>query len=246
MPVTWLQAAKRSNGVVVFLHGGAYLGGPLEQQWRWLLEIARRVDVAAVAIRYRMPPKHPFPAALDDAGTAIRAMRDAGEIDDGNWVLSGDSAGGGLALATTRTLKDDHGILPAGLVLTAPWVDLEMRSPELLAQVPQDAFLHPLWLGRAARAYAGGVPLSDPRLSPINGSFTGFPPTHLNVGTRDLFLTDVRRLARALEVAGVPVQCIEQDGGMHTYVQDIVTPEARWTIASQSAWLSQLLSRRER
>ena len=242
VPTTWLAPELRSEGAVVFFHGGSYSGGPFRGQWAWLAEIQRRTGLAAAMVRYRMPPTHPFPAALDDAVTAIRAMRASGVIDDGRWFLGGDSAGGGLALAAAQTQRDAGDPLPAGLVLTAPWVDLEMEHPDLLAQPGETMALGRSLLRQSAERYAAGVPLADRRLSPINGSMDGLPPVHVNVGTRDLFLPDIRRLRAAFDDVGVPVTSIEQEDATHTYPQQITTPEAEWTIRSQSQWIRERLS----
>ena len=241
VPVTWLAPELRSEGALVFLHGGAYLAGPIGGQWAWLAETQRRTGIAAAMVRYRMPPKHPFPVALDDTVGAIRALCAASDLRDGHWVLGGDSAGGGLALAAAHALRDAGETLPAGLMLTAPWVDVEMEHADLLAHEANDPMMGRSVLRWSAELYAAGVPLDDPRLSPVNGVMHGLPPVHVNVGTRDLFLADVRRLRQLLEEAGVSVTSIEQEGGVHTYPQQITTPEAEWTIRSQVRWIAEVL-----
>ena len=236
--VVWLQAAQRHRGVVVFLHGGSYIIGPGRNQWGWLAEIQRRTQLAVASVIYRMPPDDPFPAALDDALAAIRGMSEAGQLQDGPWVLAGDSAGGGLAITTQRILLNEQTAKPSGLVLTAPWVDLTLTNPELSDSQRTDPLLHTGWLLWAARLYAGGVPLDDPRLSPINGSFAGFPPVHLDVGTRDLFLPDVRRVRDELRAAGVEVDYLEQEGGVHDFAHLVRTPEGRRATETQADWTS--------
>ncbi|MCW3014160.1 MAG: mlhB, partial [Solirubrobacterales bacterium] len=150
----------------------------------------------------------------------------------------GGSAGGGLALATHRALLDRGADGPSGLLLTAPWVDLVLAAPELAASEKADGFLRRSWLGWAARLYAAGTPLDDPRLSPIHASFAGFAPAaHLDVGTHDLFLPDVRRLRDKLAAAGVDVTYVEQPGGRHTYPLFLERPEAQATVAAQARWL---------
>ena len=134
--------------------------------------------------------------------------------------------------------------MPAGLVLTAPWVDIEMEHPQLLADERAELLKGRAVLRWAAERYAGGVPLDDPRLSPINGSMGGLPPVHLNVGTYDLFLADNRRLRDALEAVDVPVCFIEQAGAAHTYPQQIDTAEAEWTIRSQVRWIGERIDSR--
>ncbi|WP_052424589.1 family 78 glycoside hydrolase catalytic domain [Streptomyces fulvoviolaceus] len=241
VPTTWLARQSRAHGTVVYLHGGSYNVGPLATQWRWLGEIQQRTGVAAATVLYRMAPDHPHPTPLNDAVAAITALHEAGDLSDGRWVLAGDSAGGGLALATAQALCAAGGPMPAGMMLTAPWVDLEMANPELNESEATDTLLSRYYLGWAARLHAGGSPLDDPALSPINGTFDGLPPVHLDAGTRDLFLPDVRRLRDALEAAGVSVTWIEQEGGMHTYPLQTTTREAQWTIRSQAEWLTKLI-----
>ena len=241
VPTTWLAHDQHRRGTVVFLHGGAYTGGPFAGQWKWLAELHRTAGVAAAMVLYRMPPRHPHPAALDDTIRAITALHASGELEEGRWILAGDSAGGGLALAAAQALRDSGGPMPAGLVLTAPWVDLEMATPQIEAAEKADPFLSRSGLWWSARVYADGAALDDPRLSPINASMTGLPPVHLNVGTRDLFLPDVRRLRDALHDARVPVTHIEQEGAVHAYPQQITTPEAQWTIRDQIRWLRNVL-----
>lgn len=242
VPVVWLGPEESSNGVVVGLHGGAYVSGPIASQWNWMAEVQRRTSVGMAMLIYRMPPEDPYPAALEDAVNAIIAMQDGGHVVPGKWILCGDSAGGGLAIAVVSKLIEARRALPAGLVLTAPWVDLAMQNPELAVSERADGYLDRSWLSWAARLYAGGRSLEDPLLSPLFGCFRGFPPAHINVGTRDLFLPDVRRLKEKLLEANVFVHYIEQEGGIHTYPLVVRTPEAQATIASQVQWIRKTLA----
>jgi acetyl esterase/lipase len=203
--------------------------------------MCQRAGVAAAGVIYRMPPRHPFPAALDDAIAVIEALQAEGRLSDGTWLLAGDSAGGGLALAAAQTLRDRGKPLPAGLLLTAPWVDVEMANPDLNASELTDPFLTRKLLGWTARLYADGVALRDPRLSPINGDMRGLPPVHLNVGTRDLLQPDVRRLQQALLRADVPVTYIQQEGAMHTYPQ-MAGAAGEWAVREQVKWIADRLA----
>ncbi len=241
VPVVWLAPQQSADGVVVGLHGGSYISGPIASQWEWMADVQKRTSVAMAMVIYRMPPQWPYPAALDDSVNAIIAMQDDCDLPAGKWILFGDSAGGGLALAVVSRLIEAGRELPAGLLLTAPWVDIAMSNPELEASERADGFLHRSWLGWAARLYANGHSLEDPLLSPLFGSFRGFPPTHLNVGTRDMFLPDVRLLKEKLLAADVSVHYIEQEGGIHTYPLLLKTPEAQATVASQAEWIKRRL-----
>ena len=242
VPVTWLGGPPRGVGAVVYLHGGAYVFGPVRSQWAWVAELHRRTSLAAAVVRYRMPPRAPHPAALRDVVTAVAAMSVSKELVDGHWVLAGDSAGGGLALAAVRALRSEGHPCPSGLLLTAPCVDLEMANPALELSERSDPFLHRTWLVWAGRLYAAGTPLEDPALSPINDTLVGLPPVHLDVGTRDLFLPDIRRLRDRLERAQVPTTYIEQVGAAHTYPHEVMSPEARSTIRSQAEWVHRVVT----
>src|SRR5699024_10798861 len=158
--------ARRRAG----LHGGAYLHGERRAHWEWLEEITRRVGTAGAMVHYRMPPRFPFPVAYDDALEAVRELVDTAVVRSGRWVLSGDSAGAGLALAVAQALRDQSIPLPALLLLTSRWADLTgVRDG--------DAELR-----RAARLYTGPIPAEDPRISPVHGDLQGLPPVHLVAG----------------------------------------------------------------
>ena len=157
-------------------------------------------------------------------------------------MLAGDSAGGQLALAAVQQLRDADGPMPAGLLLTAPLVDMELAHPDTVAAIEAAGIKRDARFWWAFELYADGLPFSDPTLSPINASVAGLPPVHLNVGTEDFFLHDVRRLREALRDAGVPVSYTEQEGAEHVYALRSRTPQARWTVAEQVRWLREVLS----
>jgi acetyl esterase/lipase len=160
----------------------------------------------------------------------------------GHWVLAGDSAGGQLALSAAQHLRDTNGPMPAGLMLTAPLVDMELAHPDTLAATEAAGIKRDEKFWWAFKMYADDLPYSDPTLSPINASVAGLPPVHLNVGTDDFFLHDVRRLRNALRDAGVVVNYIEQQGAEHVYALRSGTPQARWAVAEQIRWLRDVLS----
>ena len=188
----WLDRHHRGNGLIIHLHGGAYVQGESRQTWEWLEEVARRAGTAAAMIHYRLAPRHRYPAAVDDVLRALADMQRETVLRPGRWVLSGDSAGAGLALAVAQTLAATGVDAPAALLLESPWSDLsrEDHGEESLKV--------------AARLYAGAVPRTEPRLSPALGDLTGLPPVHLVGGDRDPLVHDGRRLIAALaEAVGV-------------------------------------------
>ena len=239
--VTWLARSNYKAGVVVYLPGGLYVAGPVAPQWKWLAEVQRRTGVAAATVCYRKPPDHPHPAALDDVVAVIHSLHKTGEITAGHWVLAGDSAGGHLAIAACQQLRDTGGPMPAGLLLTAPLVDMEFAHPPTAAAIKADPTSTDATFWWGFKLYAGGTPLADPTLSVINAPLHGLPPVHLNVGTRDLFLFDNRRLVAALQDAGVELTYIEQQDAKHAYPLRTHTPEAQWAIRDQVRWLHDVI-----
>jgi acetyl esterase/lipase len=241
VPVTWLRPSLADRGVLVFLHGGSYVTGPVSGQWRWLAAIGAELSVAAVMVDYRLAPEHPHPAALDDVVAAVRALTSAGVLRPGRWALAGDSSGGALALAATRSLVAAGSPLPAALVLMAPWVDLTLADPRIPGTEPDDPVLSRRFLAPSAAAYAGRTPLDDHRLSPLHGDLGGLPPVHLAVGTRDILVHDVRLLRRRLRDAGVAVDHLEEPGALHAYPTLGPGPAADRAVGAQAAFLRERL-----
>lgn len=188
--------------IVVEIHGGALVmcGGDLS--WRVSVTWAKSRDAVTWVPDYRMPPQHPYPAALDDCVETYRAAlaaRSASQI-----LVSGVSAGGNLAAALMLRIKADGLPMPAGLVLVTPEVDLTESGDSFgtndgLCSLPSS-------LMSLNRLYAGDASLTDPFVSPLFGDVSGFPATLLTSGTRDLFLSNTVRMHRQLLAAGVPAE----------------------------------------
>ncbi len=215
VPVTWIDPDLASGATIVHLHGGAYVEGESRQTWEWLEEVARRSGAAAAMVHYRLAPRHRYPAAVDDVLRALADMQRSAALRPGRWVLSGDSAGAGLALVVAQTLAATAGAAPAALLLESPWSDLsrEDHGEESLRI--------------AARLYAGAVPRTEPRLSPVHGDLSGLPPVHLVAGARDPLVHDGRRLVAALEEAGAEQHVLELPGGGHQVALAAQGPEAQ-------------------
>lgn len=186
------------------LHGGALVFGGGENA---LLAAGRHADLHGMTcygVDYRMPPDHPYPAALDDCMATYRHALSHHAPD--KIVIGGRSAGGNLAAATVLRARDEGLPLPAALVLLSPEVDLTESGDSFHVNRTVDVVL-PNPLMSTNLLYAAGADLSHPYLSPLFGDFTqGFPPTFVQSGTRDLFLSNAVRLHRALRRAEVPVE----------------------------------------
>ncbi len=206
VPVTWInpEAAAR-RGTIIHLHGGAYLNGETQNHWAWLEEMRRRTGVAGAMVHYRMPPRFPFPAAYEDAVAAVRGMLKDSSVNPDRWVLSGDSAGAGLAIAVARALEELHLPGPRLLLLTSPWLDLS--APQRLPQ----------HLREATELYTGPVPADDPRISPLTGDLTNLPAIHLTAGGEDDLIGDGRALVEKVRAVGGRISVHEEPAAGHDF-----------------------------
>ncbi|USU05644.1 alpha/beta hydrolase [Sphingomonadaceae bacterium OTU29LAMAA1] len=184
-------------------HGGALVFGGGEACRAQASMQANQHGVLCYGVDYRMPPEHPYPAALDDALMAYRYVLE--RHAPSRIVIGGRSAGGNLAAAVLLRAKDEGLPLPAGLVLLSPEVDLTESGDSFHVNETVDVVL-PGSLIRANELYACGADLSHPYLSPLFGDLTGFPPAFIQSGTRDLFLSNAVRLHRALRRAEVEAE----------------------------------------
>ncbi|MGO2719244.1 MAG: alpha/beta hydrolase fold domain-containing protein [Brachybacterium tyrofermentans] len=209
----WLDEHRADRGIIVFLHGGAYVSGPFASDWAWLSRQVEARGCAGLMIDYRNAPDHQHPVALDDVEAALTALAVDGRLGGQPWILAGQHAGGGLAFAVARRLRGRTDIpAPDALIAMSPWLDLELSNAGITETDQVDPVHERRLLRDAARRYAGRTSLDDPDLSPINATLEGLPPVHLSVGTRDLFLSEVRVAKLQLEENGQDVSFREISG----------------------------------
>lgn len=222
-------------GTLIYLHGGGYSRGSAVSHRALVARMSKAFGLKAVSINYRMAPEHPCPAAIEDAIKAIKAVY---ALEDGPVILSGDSAGGGLALAATLRLRDASERLPDALYLLSPWTDLSMSGESVRTKADRDPMLHPEYLGAGGQLYLGGRPGTDPEASPLFADLNGLPPTLIQVGSDEILLSDSTRLADKLEAAGVPVDCEIWEGMWHDFqIFSPLIPEADWAIDRARVWV---------
>jgi len=193
--------AAAAGPVYLYLHGGAFVfgGGDYAKAYAGLM--ADRIGVTTVSVDYRMPPDHPFPAAPEDAVAAYRALVES--HGPARIVIGGSSAGGNLAAAAALMIRDRGLPQPAGVVLLTPMADLTEAGDSFRTNALLDVVLKGT-LANCNGVYAAGHDLTDPYLSPLFADFAkGFPPTLVQTGTRDLFLSNSVLIHRALRKAGV-------------------------------------------
>jgi acetyl esterase/lipase len=219
---------KNRNRILVNVHGGGYVFGPGEAGTLEAITMAGFSQMKVISIDYRMPPDHPYPAAMDDAMAVWKAVV---KLEKPARIgLFGTSTGGGMTLAMVQRAKAEGLPLPAAIAPGTPWSDLSKTGDSYFTHESLDNALggyEPL-LSAAAKLYANGIDLKDARLSPVYGDFAGFPPTILTTGTRDLFLSNTVRVHRKLRAAGVEAQLEVYEGQSHAqYIPDPVAPETK-------------------
>lgn len=228
-----------SGVAVMYLHGGGYVLGSPGTHAGLVSHLARAAGCECFVVDYRLAPEHPAPAALDDAVAAWAALTRSHPA----VALAGDSAGGGLALATAIAARDRGLPTPRALALLSPWTDLSLSGLSMSTHASRDPMLSRAWLAYAARHYAGSM-LTDPQVSPLFAELGGLPPTRIDVGSEEVLLSDAARLETRLREAGVPVQRQVWEGLWHDFqLHAGLLPEADRCILALGAFLREALAR---
>ncbi|HMK90671.1 MAG TPA: alpha/beta hydrolase fold domain-containing protein [Methylocystis sp.] len=194
-------ARSGSGRTLLYLHGGAYFAGSARTYRPIAAFLASRgFDVFTPS--YRLAPRHPFPAALDDARAAHAALA----AEARRLALAGDSAGGGLALALLQSLRDSGEKQPAAAALFSPWTDLAIAGASARAFEKSDPLFTRPMLKVGARAYLAGASPTDPRASPLYGGLGGLAPLLIHVGSEEMLSDDSLRLAEGVAATGGEVK----------------------------------------
>jgi len=203
----WLTPAQAAEGVLLYIHGGAWTL-PWNPVHRWLVShLARATGRRALALDYRLAPQNPFPAALEDCLAAYRWLLVNGNRPQ-QIVIGGDSAGGNLTLATLLALRDSGDPLPAAGVCLSPVTDLAGESGAMSGESPLsegDAGLPLEWAQQQLRMYLGDADPHQPLISPLYGDLRGLPPLLIQVGGTEYLRHDVQRFVPRARAAGVDV-----------------------------------------
>jgi acetyl esterase/lipase len=233
--------AKAARLLINF-HGGGYIVNGGEASTAEAVLGAHYSGMTVLSVDYRMAPDHPFPAALDDAVAVWRAV--IAERDPASVGVFGTSAGGGLTLALVQKLKALGLPLPGALAPSTPWADLTGASDSYRVNAEVDGiFSNFEGLGLfMAKTYAGETPLDHPLISPVNGDFSGFPPTLLTTGTRDILLSDTVRVHRKLRAAGAFSRLEVYEAMSHAeYMYAFDSPESASAFTDIAAFFDQHL-----
>ena len=214
---------------VVHFHGGGYCIGSARTIRGWAAHLSARAGCRVVLPEYRLAPEHPYPAGLRDARAAVAAL-------EGPVVLSGDSAGGGLALALALSMRDEGKTLPAGCILLSPWLDLSRDRRADPGLVRRDVLLSPNWLDACAHAYAAPESWADPSVSPLLAAHSGLPPLLIQAGTSELLAPDAELLAASAAAAGTDVTYTRWPRMWHDFALQPGLLAAADSALAQAAW----------
>lgn len=187
-----------------WLHGGGYCIGSINTHRGLLARISAASGARALAVDYRLAPEDPFPAAVEDAVAAYRWLLSTG-VDPAQVIIGGDSAGGGLTVATLVALRDTGEPLPAAAVCISPWTDLALTGESLITKAEADPMIEIDGITRVRDAYVGAADPRAPLVSPLYADLSGLPPMLVHVGESEVLLSDSTRLAERAEAAGVNV-----------------------------------------
>ena len=217
MTCEWLIGPGCSrDAALLYLHGGGYAMGTCNSYRALTSRAGIASGIQAVLPEYRLAPEHVFPAAVDDAVAAYRALLERG-IEPERIVVIGDSAGGGLSMAMLLALREAAVELPAAAVLLSPWLDLTMTGDSLQTRAEADPWLAPELVAPMARLYAGEREMTEPGLSPLFADLAGLPPMLIQVGDQEILLSDSTRMAERAKQAGVEVELEVWDELWHVW-----------------------------
>jgi acetyl esterase/lipase len=245
----WLEraddapAADAPAATVLYCHGGGYYFCSPRTHRSIAFGLATRADARLFSLDYRLAPEHRYPAALDDALAAYRALI-AMDIAPASIVIAGDSAGGGLALATLVALRDAGDTLPAGGLLFSPWTDLAATGASIHGNDSVDPMFCGAAIARAAQVYLGDSPATDPYASPVYADLHGLPPLFMAVGSTEVLLDDSQRVADHARTAGVDCEFEVWKNMPHVWPMFVpFIPEASGALEHAAAFVRRATSR---
>lgn len=225
--------------VLLYLHGGAYINGPFSIYDPYISRLSKICRVEGVLVGYRLAPEDPFPAALEDVNTVYTHLNENG-IQPSDILIAGDSAGGGLAIASLVSFRYQELPMPNACLAISPWADLTNSSDSHQTKAKKDVMLTKKQLDVDAKMYSNGMDLKNPLLSPVFADLTGLPPLFIQVGSDEILLSDSLTLAENAQKVGVPVTLKVWDGMFHVWhaMQHII-PEGRAAVEEACEFIQQ-------
>ncbi len=201
--------------VIFYMHGGGYIFGSTGLYRSMTMPMAAIAGADLFSLDYRLAPEHPCPAAIEDALAAYDWL--TARTPPARIVLGGDSAGGGLALATLQALRQRGRPMPAGAFFYSPWTDLAATGATVASNARADAMFNETSIRESGKKYAGALDLKDPRVSPLYGDFHGLPPLLVLASRDEMLFDDARRAVEKAKAAGVSVRFEPGEGLCHVW-----------------------------
>jgi phosphinothricin tripeptide acetyl hydrolase len=234
----WVRARHaRRDTALLYLHGGGYVVGSSKSHRHIAAAISEASRLSVFCADYRMAPEHPFPAAVDDALAAYQGLIGLG-ISHVKIAIAGDSAGGGLTLATLLAARDKGLPMPACAVAISPWADLSQSGEAYRTRMSRDPMITKAGLDAMSAAYLAGADAKTPLASPAFADFKGLPPILIQVGTEEALHSDAEAVAARADAAGVEVSFESWAGMMHVWhAFHPILSEGRDAIARIGAYL---------
>jgi acetyl esterase/lipase len=217
---------RHDHHLFVYVHGGAFVLNGGEASLAEPIMIAHRTGMPVLSIDYRMPPSNPAPAGTDDVMAVYRKVLD--EHSGRSVGLGGSSGGANMCMVTVQHAVRDGVEVPGALYLGTPGADMTETGDSVFINEGVDRTLVSYRnYVNAVRLYAGGLALGDPLISPIYGDFSGFPPTFLVTGTRDILLSATARTHIKIREAGSVADLLVYEGIAHAdYASEMASPES--------------------
>ncbi len=238
VPGRWSTTPEALPGrVLLYLHGGGYIIGSSLGYRALSSSLARAAKARSLTLDYRLAPENPYPAAVDDALAAYKGLLAQG-TSPGSIVIGGDSAGGGLTVATLIAARDAGLPMPAAALAISPWADMACTGSTYAAKAAEDPSINLDGLRAMAGTYLNGASSQSMLASPIYGNLAGLPPLLIQVGSLEILLDDSIRLAARAAEANVAVQLEVWSGLPHVWhVFAHQLSEGRDAIAAAGAFL---------
>lgn len=223
---------------IYYLHGGGYVIGNVNTHRVLAYDLSKASGARVLSMDYRLAPEHPFPAGLEDAVAGYQWLLESGVAPE-HVVIAGDSAGGGLTVATLLALRDRGIALPAAAVCFSPWVDLLGEGESMTSRAEVDPMVQKEALLWYTDLYMAGGDPKDPLASPLYADLSGLPPVLIQVGDAETLLDDSTRLADRMKAAGVEVELEVWDRMIHVWqLFAPILSEGREAVAKAGAFIA--------
>ncbi|NPD87342.1 MAG: alpha/beta hydrolase [Asgard group archaeon] len=239
----WLFPPKSyKDCAIIYLHGGSYNAGSLNTHRGIAARIGKTSEIPVLCLDYSLAPENPFPAGLEDVITAYKWLIDQKGIKSNKIIIAGDSAGGGLALATLIKLREETISLPAAAVCLSPWTDLALTGDSVETKTKEEIMATKIELQQSAEIYLKGTDSKNPLASPLYADLEGLPPLLLQTGTEEIILDDTTRFAEKAIKAKVDVTADIWPGMWHVFqIFGNLMPESKKAIKKIGEFIRNIL-----